>query len=269
MDEFIKASQKRQDAIAAFWPRRVSPYLTKLLVRTPITPNQTTLAWGALSVLNSYTVYRALTGSRWVIPVIPAVYVLCYVLDCCDGEIARYKKIVNPVGGKLLDGISHRATEYSLLATFGLAAYARTGSPIVLPLSLLLLSGDAMYTYVYERRLTALRHESGFSGHVGRKGSGIYNLEDRWAQLTSRQKIGTVVGQLHYKSIYPVIALSYAPGQVLLGGIALLAAYKHWKWMRLMYSTLAALSPGSVGVAEPVRPAAGDGASAVRVAAQR
>ena len=42
MDQNILASQKHQEMLAAFWPRKVSRYITRLLVKTPITPNQTT-----------------------------------------------------------------------------------------------------------------------------------------------------------------------------------------------------------------------------------
>ena len=253
MDDLLQA-QKKHDAIAAFWPRKVSPYLTGLLVRTPITPNQLTIVWGVISALNSYTVYLAMTGHYFLIAAVPAVYVFCYVLDCCDGEIARYRGIANPIGGKLLDGISHRATEYSLLATFGLAAHTLTGSRFVLPISLFVLVGDAMYTYVYERRLTTLRHEAGFSGHVSRSTSDVYERGTPWRALSRRQKIGSVTGQIHYKSVYPVIALAYVSGEALLVGLVLLGLYKNWKWVRLMERTLATVrqaSPQVSGAAEP------------------
>src|SRR5690606_36468041 len=87
MDPQLMASQKRHDMMSAFWPRKISPYLTKILVYTPITPNQTTVLWGALSVLNSVLVYLAMTGTWALIPVIPLVYVFTFVLDCVDGEI--------------------------------------------------------------------------------------------------------------------------------------------------------------------------------------
>src|SRR5687768_13529110 len=111
MDPHIVASQKRYDMMSAFWPRRLSPYITALLIRTPITANQTTMLCGAISVANSGLVYLALTGHYLVIPLVPLVYVFTFTLDCVDGEIARYRNTANPVGGKILDGVCHRATE--------------------------------------------------------------------------------------------------------------------------------------------------------------
>lgn len=258
MDARLQESQKKEDAIAAFWPRHVSPYVTRVLVRTPITPNQTTILWGVLSVLNSWTVYMAMTGHLWAIPVVPAVYVFCYVLDCVDGEIARFKKISNPVGGKLLDGICHRATEYSLLGVFAAAAWHLTRSPLALLAGIVLLTGEAMYTYVYERRLLTLRTHVKATGHLARSASGVYVRGATFASLTSRQKVGTVAGQLHYKSIYPVIALSYVSGEVLLAGLALLGLYKHLQWVRLIRRTLAAVAavPAAAPTDAPADPKA-------------
>jgi phosphatidylglycerophosphate synthase len=241
MDPNLIASQKQHDMLAAYWPRKVSPYLTSLLLPTRITPNQTTMLWGLISVLNSGFVYLALTGSYWAIPVIPLVYVFTFVLDCSDGEIARYRNIANPIGGKLLDGISHRATEYSLLSVFVLAAGVSNDVALVLPVAALLFSGDAMYSYCYERRLSTLR-SAGFTGRVKRESGGVYERGTPWRGLSRSQQIGTIVGQLQYKSVYPIIVASYVSSGFLLGTLAALGAYKHWKWIRLMATTLTQVS---------------------------
>jgi phosphatidylglycerophosphate synthase len=238
MDPDLLASQKRMDMRSAFWPRKVSPYVTRVLLRTPITPNQTTIMWGAISALNSMLVYLAMTGHYALIPVIPLVYVFTFVLDCVDGEIARYRNMANPVGGKLLDGISHRSTEYSLLAAFTLAAYAQTDAWPAVAAGALLFSGDAMYSYVYERRLSTLRLHAGFTGRIKQTATGVYERGTQWSALTRRQQLRTFTGQLQYKSIYPVIALSYVSDAALLAGLAALGLYKHWRWLRLVGRTL-------------------------------
>lgn len=238
MDPQILASQKQTDILAAFWARKVSGYLTSALVRTPITPNQTTILWGVISVLNSYTVYLALTGHWAAIPLIPVIYQFCNVLDCVDGEIARYKKLNSPISGKLLDGICHRGTEFSLLATFALAAFATTGSWLALPIGLLLVTGDGMWVYVYERRLTTMRVQAGFKGHMRRSETGVYRRGARFLDLTTGQQIETFTSLFMYKSVYAVIAISFLPAMWFLGGLAALGFYKHYKWLRLMARTL-------------------------------
>ena len=240
MDARILESQKHRDVLAAFWPRKLSPYLTALLVRTPITANQTTILWGVISAANSYIVYRVLVGDVVLLPVIPLVYILTYVLDCVDGEVARVRNMANPVGGKLLDGICHRTTEYSLLAAYVYAASDLTGSPWVLAVGLLLISGEAMHTYAYERRLTAMRVQMGFTGLLAASEATVYQRGERWKNLSLRRKIATIKGQVHYKSIYAVIAVAYISGSTLLIGLGLLAIYKHAAWIRLIARTLAA-----------------------------
>jgi phosphatidylglycerophosphate synthase len=244
MDPTIVASQKKHDMLSAFWPRKLSPYITSVMVRTPITPNQTTALWGVISVLNSGLVYLAMLGHYWLIPIIPLVYIFAFVLDCVDGEIARYKNIANPVGGKLLDGISHRVTEYSLLVAFTLGAFALTNSWWAVLVGGLLFAGDAMYSYVYERRLSTLRVHAGFTGRIKHAETGVYERGTPFRALTRGQQIRTITGQLkQYKSIYPVIAASYVSPLVLLSGLAALALFKHWRWIRLVAKTLREVKP--------------------------
>jgi phosphatidylglycerophosphate synthase len=259
MDSGILASQKHQEMLAAFWPRKVSRYVTRVLVRTPITPNQTTVLWGVISVLNSYLVYRAMTGTWWVIPLIPLVYQAAFVLDCVDGEIARYKDIISPVAGKLLDGVCHRATEFSLLATFSLAALAVTQSWFVLPIGMLLVTGDAMQVFVYERRLSSLRLQLGYKGQMRRGKADVYRRGMRFRDLTPRQRILTITGLFHYKSVYAVIALSYLPATMFLAGLVALGLYKQLKWILMVRGTLvliARLTAEGKQATEPGAPAA-------------
>ena len=265
MDPNILASQKHQEMLSAFWSRRVSPYITRVLVRTPLTPNQTTVLWGVISVLNSYTVYRALTGDWMAILLVPLIYQFAFVLDCVDGEIARFKNMANPVGGKLLDGICHRATEFALLAAFAVAAFTKSDSWLALPVALLLITGDAMYVFAYERRISALRVQLGFKGRMRSTPAGVYRRGMLWSELTRRQQLLTITGLFHYKSVYAVIAWSYLPSEVFLAGLAALAVYKHAKWVLLVRRTLRQVTDLTTAPIEPD----GDPASTDRPAAER
>lgn len=265
MDADILASQKRQEMLAAFWPRKISRHITRILVRTPITPNQTTVLWGVVSVLNCYTVYLALTGRWWAIPLIPVIFQFAFVLDCVDGEIARLKNMSNPIGGKLLDGLCHRATEFALLSTFAVGAYVTSGSPVALLVGLALLTGDAMYVFAYERRLSALR-KTGFTGHIRQTSAeGVYQRGTRWTDLSRHQQVWTITGLVHYKSVYAVVALSYLPSTVFVSGLAALAIYKHWKWIRLIRGTLNRVAQLTADPAEPRQ----DGASPANATKER
>jgi phosphatidylglycerophosphate synthase len=238
VDERVLTSQKHEERLAAFWPRKLSRYITAVLVRTPVTPNQVTVLWGIISAVNSLTVYLALTGRRELIPLIPLIYAFCIVLDSVDGEVARYKNMANPVGGKLIDGICHRATEFSLLMAYAAAAYFISGTTTAVAVGLLLVTGDAMHTYVYERRLTTLRVQMGFRGHARFSADRVYQRGTRWSRLTRKQQLGTIAGLFNYKSVYAVIALSFLGPGPFVAGLAALALYKHAKWIRLARETL-------------------------------
>jgi hypothetical protein len=108
-----------------------------------------------------------------------------------------------------------------------------------------------MYTYAYERRLTTMRVDIGFTGLLAKSDSGMYARGQVWSSLSLRQKIATIKGQVHYKSVYAVVALSYISAYALLGGLALLAAYKHVAWVRLITKTLAAARAAKPETAEP------------------
>ena len=231
--------QRQQDVLAVFWDRKISPWFTRAFIRIGMTPNQITVLWGLISVVNTLTVYRAMTGEYWLVPVVWAVYMVASVFDCSDGEVARATNNVNPVAGKLLDGICHRATEYSLGGAFGAGAWTLTQSPWVLPITVVLLAGDAMESYVYERRISILRVQQRVTGALKHSPEALYAWGTRWRSLPWQQKLTTFSGTVHYKSIYAVIAIAYVSPFALVIGLGALGLYKHWKWMQLLSRTLA------------------------------
>jgi hypothetical protein len=128
---------------------------------------------------------------------------------------------------------------------FSLAAFALTNSWWAVFVGGLLFAGDAMYSYVYERRLSTLRLHAGFTGRIKHSETGVYERGTPFRALTRDQRIRTVTGQLkQYKSIYPVILASYISPIVLLGGLAALALFKHWRWISLVARTLHEVRPG-------------------------
>ena len=87
---------KPQDnAITRYLYRPVSLPVTKLLVWTPITPNQVSYLVGALVALGCWltahaSMHYAIAGT--------AVILAASYLDCCDGEIARVKLLSSRFG---------------------------------------------------------------------------------------------------------------------------------------------------------------------------
>jgi phosphatidylglycerophosphate synthase len=80
--------------------RQLSHRLTPLLLRTPMTPNQITVA-GTLVGLLGVCLLRfpgRAAGAAGC-----ALFILCQVLDSCDGEVARIKRLGSSFGRRLDD----------------------------------------------------------------------------------------------------------------------------------------------------------------------
>ena len=98
--------------------RRVSPYLTRLLAGTRITPNGVT--W--LMIADGLAAAAVLTLPG----LLPAVAVVLLIqlqllLDCSDGELARWRKVSSPAG-IFLDRLAHNVTEAALPIALGIRA---------------------------------------------------------------------------------------------------------------------------------------------------
>ena len=87
--------------------RRLSPYLTRRLIPLPITPNGVT--WLMIAVGIAAAGLLTLPG---LLPVIGAAVLiqLQLLLDCSDGELARWRKVSSPAG-IYLDRLAHNLTE--------------------------------------------------------------------------------------------------------------------------------------------------------------
>jgi phosphatidylglycerophosphate synthase len=99
--------------------RRVSPYLTRLLLRTRITPDGVTwlmIATGlAAAAVLSLPGLAAAVGAALLIQ-------LQILLDCSDGELARWRGATGSPVGVYLDRIGHWVTEAALPVALGVRA---------------------------------------------------------------------------------------------------------------------------------------------------
>lgn len=90
--------------------RRLSIYLTWLLVRTPITANGVT--W-LMIVAGGLAGPALLLPGLWGPLVAALLAQLQMLLDCCDGEVARWRRVMGPKG-IFLDQIGHYVAEGSI-----------------------------------------------------------------------------------------------------------------------------------------------------------
>jgi phosphatidylglycerophosphate synthase len=98
--------------------RRLSPYVTRMLVATPISANGVTwlmIVTGLLAaVALSFPGLLAAVGALLLAQ-------LWLLFDCCDGEVARWRKTFSPTG-IYLDHLSHYSADAALVAALGVRA---------------------------------------------------------------------------------------------------------------------------------------------------
>jgi phosphatidylglycerophosphate synthase len=104
--------------------RRVSPYATLALLRTPATPNGVT--W---LMLASGVAAGAVLGLPGLAAAVGAALLLQLqlLLDCCDGELARWLDRRSPAG-VYVDHLAHYVTEAALPIGLGIHADGGWGS---------------------------------------------------------------------------------------------------------------------------------------------
>ena len=109
--------------VADLYLRKLSPYLTRILLKTPITANGVTY----LMILTGISIGLALqiNGATGLL-VAFLLSQLQMLWDCCDGEIARWHQTQSPKG-VFLDRLGHYLTESFIPIALALRL---TGSPI-------------------------------------------------------------------------------------------------------------------------------------------
>jgi phosphatidylglycerophosphate synthase len=106
------------------YQRRISPYVTRILLGTAVTANGVTVLM---------IVTGAAAGAALLIPGLAGA-LLAVVLgqlqmlwDCCDGEVARWRQTFSPAGF-FLDKLGHTVAEASVAVALGVRADGGLGS---------------------------------------------------------------------------------------------------------------------------------------------
>jgi phosphatidylglycerophosphate synthase len=98
--------------------RRVSLHVTRLLVGTRVTPNTLTVLMIVVGVLGAAVASLPALWSALVAMLLVQAYLL---LDCVDGEVARWRRTTS-AAGVFLDRVGHHTVEAALLIGLGLRA---------------------------------------------------------------------------------------------------------------------------------------------------
>jgi hypothetical protein len=125
----LKLANRANDGFfSVFVLRKFSKLFTWLAVRLKMTPNQVTLISFAVGLLSAYEFSR---GTFWTIFAGAVLLQLSIIIDCVDGELARYTRQFSELGA-WLDAITDRIKEY--LVFFALAyGAAKNGRDLWIP----------------------------------------------------------------------------------------------------------------------------------------
>ena len=125
----LKLANRANDGFySVFFLRKISKLFTWLAVRLKMTPNQVTLISFAIGLLSAYEFSK---GNFWAIFAGAVLLQLSIIIDCVDGELARYTRQFSQLGA-WLDAITDRIKEY--LVFFALAyGAAKNGRDLWIP----------------------------------------------------------------------------------------------------------------------------------------
>jgi hypothetical protein len=125
----LKLANRANDGFfSVFFLRKFSKLFTWAAVRLKMTPNQVTLISFAVGI---YAAYQFGQGTFWSIFAGALLLQLSIIIDCVDGELARYTRQFSQLGA-WLDAITDRIKEY--LVFFALAyGAAQDGRDLWIP----------------------------------------------------------------------------------------------------------------------------------------
>ncbi len=203
--------------VADVYLRRISPHLTRRLLRTGISAN--TVTWFMI-------VTGAAAGLALLIPGWPGAALalllgqLQMLWDCCDGEVARWRRTFSPAG-VFLDKVGHYTAESVIPVCLGI----RAAGPE--------FSWDSPGPYAYAGALLALlimfNKALNDMVHVARAFAGLPRLQDVTGVGTpTRSLLATVrrwVGYVPFNRIFhsvelTILAFVAAVGDAVVGGVA-------------------------------------------------
>ena len=108
--------------------RKISRFVSGLLSRTPVTPNQVTIISLILGIISG--VFFSLGEYTYTITA-GLLYFLSTVFDQCDGEVTRLKQMETEFGRKL-DIIVDAIVNAVIVIGITIAVYTKTGSILVI-----------------------------------------------------------------------------------------------------------------------------------------
>jgi phosphatidylglycerophosphate synthase len=125
----FRSLRKPQDGFTSrYLNRYISLFISRFLVRTPLRPNQVSVAILAVGVAGAV---MAAQGGYWPLLIGAALFQAQSVLDGCDGEMSRVTHRGSRLG-EWLDTIGDDLTNYGFFGGAGLGLYRMSGELLYL-----------------------------------------------------------------------------------------------------------------------------------------
>ena len=153
--------------VADLYQRKLSPYLTRIFLRTSISANGVT--W--LMIIVGGLIGPALLIQGWVgIAIALFLSQLQMLIDCCDGEVARWRDTKSPMG-IFLDKLGHYLAESFIPICFGLRLAGWPNQPI----------DSSIYPFLGALLAILILVNKAFNDavHVARAFSGLGKIQDQ------------------------------------------------------------------------------------------
>ena len=122
------ANRANDGFFSVFFLRKFSKLLTWLAVKIGATPNQVTLISFAIGL---YSAFCFAQGSFWQIFLGAVLLQLSIIVDCVDGELARYTRQFSQLGA-WLDAVTDRVKEYMVFMGLAIGA-EKNGKDLWIP----------------------------------------------------------------------------------------------------------------------------------------
>ncbi len=117
--------------------RKISGFITGLLIKTPVTPNQVTIISLILGIVSAAFFSH---GAHTCTIIAGVFYFISTVFDQCDGEVARFKHMESDFG-KAFDIIVDSIVNAVITIAITIAIYKTSGSGLTIIAGLFAMTG--------------------------------------------------------------------------------------------------------------------------------
>ena len=156
------ANRANDGFFSVFFLRKFSKLLTWVAVKVGATPNQVTLISFGIGL---YSAYAFSQGTFWQIFLGAVLLQLSIIVDCVDGELARYTRKFSQLGA-WLDAVTDRVKEYMVFLGLAIGA-EKNGKDLWIPaLSMMLIQTFRHLSDYNYARVVRIRAEAKFAQPV-------------------------------------------------------------------------------------------------------